>query len=695
MKKSSNNYRKTVLTLMLCFSLLLNSQTIKVACVGDSVTFGAGIEDREENSYPQQLQERLGANYKVENFGFSGATLLKNGHKPYWKTAEFRQSQDFLPNIVIIHLGLNDQGNNNWPDHQDDFEQDYLEMIARYKNLSSKPEVMICKMTPTFSGHHWFEEGMRESFKDIQAKIERVAKKAEVQIIDLHEPLYRFPEYFPDNLHPTKEGAKVIADKVYAAITGDYGGLILPVLYGENMVLQRNEPINFNGTANADETITVLFNKVSKTVNADVHGKWQVTFPAMKAGGPFALKFATAKTSVEIKSVYLGEVWLASGQSNMDFKVREMDNAATVLKDSLNPQVFLFSMDGKVLSDKPYTEDELNDCNADAYFKNSGWTASTTENLNDFSAVAYAFAYQLQKHLGVPIGIINNAVGGAPIQSWISRESMEQHPETVSLLNDTHLHPKVDTWVAERAALNMREVSKIGVRARHPYHPTMLFDAGMMPIRDYKIKGVIWYQGESNTEHVNLHSKLFKLLVADWRSHFKNPELPFYYVQLSSIHRTNWGEFRNSQRLLLEIPNTGMAVSLDVGHASDVHPKHKWVVGERLSKIALHKTYAVEIPFSGPLLDFVNVNKNRLEVHFKHGQGLKILGNTSVNDIYIAGPDRKFVPAQSKIVNDVLQVWSPEIETPRFVRYGYTSFSNGNLVNSANLPASTFSNSIN
>ncbi|MBJ7879796.1 GDSL-type esterase/lipase family protein [Gelidibacter salicanalis] len=695
MKNSSNNCRIILMTLMLCFSLLLNSQTIKVACVGDSVTYGAGIEDREENAYPQQLQERLGANYEVGNFGFSGATLLKNGHKPYWKTAEFKQSQDFAPNIVIIHLGLNDQGNNNWPDHHAEFEQDYLEMIALYKNLPSKPEVLICKMTPTFSGHHWFEEGMRESFKEIQTTIKGIAEKAEVQVVDLHEPLYRFPEYFPDNLHPTKEGAAIIAQKVFSAITGNYGGLKLPVIYGENMVLQRNEPMSFNGTANTDETITVRFNNVTKTTKADVHGKWQVNFPPMPAGGPFALKFATAKTSVEIKSVNIGEVWLASGQSNMDFKVRDMDNAATVLKDSLNPQVFLFSMDGKVLSEKPYTEAELKDCNANAYFKNSGWTASTTKNLDNFSAVAYAFAYRLQKKLGIPVGIICNAVGGAPIQSWISREAMEQHPETVNLLNDTHLHPKVDTWVAERAALNMKGDSKSGIRARHPYHPTMLFDAGIMPIRDYRIKGVIWYQGESNTEHVKLHSKLLKLLVDDWRNHFKTPELTFYYVQLSSINRPNWGLFRDSQRRLLEIPNTGMAVSLDVGHASDVHPKQKWVVGERLSRIALHNTYDVEIPFSGPLLDYINVNKNRLEIHFKHGQGLKTLENTCVNDIYIAGPDKKFVPAQTKIVNDILQAWSPEIENPRFVNYGYTSFSEGNLVNSAGLPASTFSNSTN
>lgn len=199
---------------LLSFVVQVSAQTIKVACVGNSVTYGMGIADRETNSYPVKLQHLLGADYEVENFGFSGATMLKKGHKPYWEKEVFQESQDFAPNIVVIHLGLNDQGNNNWPQHKDEFEQDYLDMISVYQNLPSKPEIYICKMTPTFSGHHWFEEGMRENFQEVQSKIEAVAQKADVKLINLHEPLYRFPEYFPDNLHPTKEGAAIIANKV-------------------------------------------------------------------------------------------------------------------------------------------------------------------------------------------------------------------------------------------------------------------------------------------------------------------------------------------------------------------------------------------------------------------------------------------------------------------------------------------------
>ena len=692
MKVININKRFFLGIIVLVFMSKISAQEIKVACVGDSVTYGYGIENSEENCYPEQLQQLLGSNYEVANFGYSGATMLKNGHKPYWDKSVFKKSQEFAPNIVIIHLGLNDQGNNNWPEHKDAFENDYLDMIAVYKNLPSKPKVMICRMTPTFSGHHWFEEGMRENFIEIQSKIEQIGEKASIKIIDLHEPLYRFPEFFPDNLHPTKEGAKVIAEKVYGAITGDYGDLKLPILYGENMVLQRNEPIVFRGTANFNETVTVQFNNETKVAKTNFNGHWNIAFKPMKAGGSYTLKFHTSNKYIDINKVYIGEVWLASGQSNMDFKVRDMESASTVLKDSLNTSVFLFSMDGKALSGQKFTEDDLKSCHAKDYFENSGWTTSTPKNLENFSAVAYSFAYNIQKKLDIPVGVICNAIGGSPIQSWISRESMEQKHETIDLLNDTHLNPMVDTWAAERIILNMEDAREKKIKARHPYQPTFLFDAGIEPLKNYKIKGVIWYQGESNAKNKELHSKLFKILVNDWRSHFKTPELPFYFVQLSSIERPTWGAFRDSQRKLLEIPNTGMAVSLDVGHQTDVHPKKKWIVGERLSKITLHKNYNFNMAFSGPLLDFVNVKGNKLEVHFNHGEGLKTQNNKSVQDIFIAGSDKMFVPAKTKIIKNTLRVWSSEIKNPRYVKYGYTPFSNGNLINTYGLPASTFSN---
>ena len=669
----------------------ISAQKTKVACVGNSVTYGAGIKDRATNSYPAQLQKLLGNNYEVGNFGYSGATMLKNGHKPYWTKTEFKASQEFAPNIVIIHLGLNDQGNNNWPKHKDEFEADYLELISTYKNLPTKPKVIICKMTPTFSGHHWFEEGMRENFKEIQSKIETIAKTANVQLINLHEPLYRFPEYFPDNLHPTKAGTTTIAQKVYGTITGNFGGLKLPKFYGENMVFQRNESIVISGTANANDEITINLDNQKESTKVAKNGTWQVTMPAMKAGGPYALKIQSKLSDdINFNKVYIGEVWLASGQSNMDFKVHQMQSAKTVLKDSLNSNIFVLSMDPKVLNGKVFTKEDHAIINANDYFKYSSWSNNKDDILENFSAVAYAFAYNLQKELNVPIGIICNAVGGSPIESWISRERMEQTHETVSMLNDNWKNPLMGTWNAFRKTENFGFNKNLN--ARHPYDPTFLFDSGILPLTNFNFKGVIWYQGESNAEREALYARLFKMLINDWRNHFKKPQLPFYYVQLSSIERPNWGAFRDMQRKLLAVENTGMAVSSDVGHKTDVHPTQKWIVGERLSKVALSKTYQKPMVYSGPLLDFVNVLNNKLEVHFKYGEGLKTIDGTTVKDIEIAGEDKAFVKANTSIKGDVLIVWSEKITNPRFVKYGYSSFTNGNIVNNSHLPASTFSN---
>lgn len=679
-----------ILIYFIVFPIIINAQ-IKVACVGNSVTYGAGIKDRIINSYPAQLQYLLGSNYNVQNFGFSGATILKNGHKPYWTKKSFQESQKFAPNIVVIHLGLNDQGNNNWPKHKGEFVSDYIDMIDRYRNLSSKPKVIICKMSPTFSGHHWFEEGMRENFKEIQAKIEEIAKKGNVEIVNLHEPLYRYPEYFPDNLHPTKKGASIIAQKIYGAISGNFGGLKLPKFYGEKMVFQRNKPIVITGTGDANDKITVTLNGWKSTINVPKNGEWKISLPAMKAGGPYSLNIhSDLSENISYKQVYIGEVWLASGQSNMDFKVKQMQSVTTVLKDSLNSNIFVFSIDPKVLSVEKFSKKERELCNAEEYFQYSGWSNTKDEILENFSAVAYAYAYQLQKKLNIPIGIICNAVGGAPIQSWISRERMEQHHETISLLNDTWEHPLVDSWVSTRRSENFGGSKQL--KERHPYDPTFLFDAGILPLINHNFKGVIWYQGESNVEQVELHSRLFKMLINDWRIHFNKPELPFYYTQLSSINRNNWGEFRDAQRKLLSVKNTGMAISSDLGHRTNVHPPKKWIVGERLAKIALTKTYKKPIAFSGPLLDFVNIKGNQLEIHFKYSRGLKTNDDLAVKDILIAGADKVFVVAKSEIKKNSLITWSSKIKNPRYVKYGYSSFTNGNLTNKDNLPASTFSN---
>ncbi|PCH77953.1 MAG: sialate O-acetylesterase [Flavobacteriaceae bacterium] len=689
------NIPKTTLSfflVLLCFTSIITSQT-KVACVGDSVTWGFKIKDRAENSYPVQLQELLGPDYAVKNFGHSGATALRNGHKPYVEKPAYQNSLDFLPNIVIIHLGLNDQGLNNWPQHKEEFIADYLELIHSYQQLKSTPKVIICQMTPSLSGHHWFEEGMRESYQEIQLKIKEISVLAEVDIIDLQHSLERFPEYYSDDLHPDKNGAKIIAQKSYGAITGDYGGLKLGLLFGENMVLQRNQPIVISGTANAAETLTIRFNNIKKNAIVATDGTWKVTFPAMKAGGPFKLKIQTT-TSKEIilNKVYIGEVWLASGQSNMAFSTKRMEHATTVLQDSMNPNIHLIAFTPQPNKGRVFSLKKLATCNADDFFKTNGWQQANRNNISEFSAIAYSYAYHLQKSLGVPVGIICNAVGGSPTQSWISRKTMETSHPTVDLLNDTYFHPMVQPWLSERKTENFKKLKSTGLKARHPFDPTFLYDAGISPLQHFNIAGVIWYQGESNAERPQFHSLLFKQLVTDWRTTWNKPKMPFYFVQLSSLNRPTWGQFRAAQNRLQSIPNTGMAVSSDLGHPTDVHPTKKWEIGRRLSLISLAKNYSKKMEFFGPTLDYINVKKNTLVVHFTHANGLQTINNAPLTDIQIAGNDLKFKPAMAKIKGNTLILSVKQLKNPRFVKYGYEPYTTGNLINKAGLPASTFSN---
>lgn len=687
-----NKIITALLVIVMVSGEIYSNRKIKVACVGNSVTWGYGIKNRVQNCYPSQLQKLLGDRYSVGNFGHSGATVLRKGHKPYWIKPEFKKATEFDSDIVIIHLGLNDVGLNNWPNHSGDFVRDYSDLIMHFWEQPSRPEVKICRMSPIFSGHHWFEEGLRESYAEAQKKIEEVAELNKVELIDLHQPLYRFPECMPDNLHPTAKGAGFIASRIYSAITGDFGGLKLSPLYSENMVIQRDETILFSGIANKYKDVEVCFGGEVKKVIALEDGKWMVEFPAMKAQKNLKLTIKSEYKSIVINRVHIGEVWLASGQSNMHFKVKSASNVEEILNSKTSDDIYVMKMKGKAYpGNVEFDSLTLTKCNSKDYFEYSPWNQATRENIGDFSAVAYSYAYNLQKKLGVPVGIVCNAIGGSTTQSWISRFEMEKQHITVDLLNDTHKNPYVNKWVNGRKSKNMRE--RVNIEARHPFDPTFLYDAGIYPIKDYSIKGVIWYQGESNAEREELHEILFQQLVNSWRTAWKNDNLPFYYVQLSSINRSNWPEFRDSQRILMKIPHTGMAVSHDLGNPTDVHPKNKWPIGERLSRWALAEQYVLNIEKSGPLFDYVNVEGNKLVVYFKHtDKGLKVKNGEKIKGFEIAGIDGKFYRANVKIRSHRVVLVSDKVDSPRYVRYGWKPYSEANLVNSEGLPASTFTN---
>ena len=245
---------------------------IRVACIGNSITYGYGLQDRDREAYPVLLQQFLGAKYQVENFGKSGATLLARGHRPYFQQEEYHRALAFRPDIAVIHLGVNDTDPRNWPNYRDEFIPDYRHLIDTLRSISPRVRILIARTTPIGVEHPRFESGTRDWQIQIQQAIEQVAETAGVELIDFHSPLYPFPHYFPDAVHPTAPGTRILAETAYRAISGNYGGLQLPSIYSDGMVLQRERPLTLRGTADAGEEVTLSFR--GRRSRAGGRGEW-------------------------------------------------------------------------------------------------------------------------------------------------------------------------------------------------------------------------------------------------------------------------------------------------------------------------------------------------------------------------------------------------------------------------------------
>ncbi|WP_294420619.1 GDSL-type esterase/lipase family protein [Prevotella sp.] len=663
-------------------------QPVRVACVGNSITYGTGIADREHFSYPVQLQQMLGNGYVVGNFGKPGATLLYKGHRPYVEQPEFKEALRFKGDIAVIHLGINDTDPRNWPNYRDEFVKDYLSIMDSLRAANPKVRFILARMTPIADRHPRFQSGTKQWHDEIQTAIETVARVSGAELIDFHEPLYPYPNLLPDAIHPNPEGAGILAKTVYGGITGNYGGLSMSSLYADYMVLQRDVPLDIHGTANTGDKITVEIGGQKASATADNQGKWSVVLSPIQAAEDLTLTITAGKQRKVFSHVAVGEVWLCSGQSNMAFMLCQAESGKQDIAAADDPQLRLFDMKGRWETyDVAWPASCLDSLNHLQYFHETTWQPSTSTSASRFSAVGYYYGRMLRQKLGVPVGLICNAVGGAPTEAWVDRNSLEtSFPNILSnwLQNDF-----IQDWVRGRAAKNLsNDQTKLG---RHPYEPCYLYESGILPLQRYPIKGVIWYQGESNAHNKDAHAKLFSLLVNGWRQNWNNPDMPFYFVQLSSLNRPSWPWFRDSQlRLMKEISNTGMAVSSDCGDSLDVHPRRKQPVGERLARWALAKTYGQDITPSGPVFSSVTRQADALIVSFLYADGLQTSDGKSPSCFEIAEEDGLFQPATATIEGNTVRLTSPTIKHPRYVRYAWQPFTRANLVNADHLPASTF-----
>ena len=666
---------------------------IRVACVGNSVTYGYLLENRERESYPSQLQRMLGDGFEVGNFGHSGSTLLNHGHRPYVKVAEYTQALDFAADLVVIHLGLNDTDPRNWPNYNDEFIGDYLALIESFRRVNPQCRIWICRMTPIFHGHKRFKSGTRDWFWQEQQAIERVAEIAGTGLIDLHEALYCRPDLFGDALHPDGEGAGILARSVYGALTGDYGGLQMPSVYSDHMVVQRDMPLRIAGTADAGERVTVRFRGRKLQTTAGSDGRWEVVFEPMTASAkPAKLEIATAARKLVYDDVLMGDVWLCSGQSNMAFRVNQsVKDEADAQREyaAAGPAIRLFDMKPRWETDNvEWDAGVLDSLNRLQYYRPAQWTHCSAEAAGRFSAVGFAFGRMLADSLQVPIGLVCNAVGGSPAEAWVDRKTLEFSFDDV--LYNWRANDFIQDWVRGRASKNIARATK--AMQRHPYEPCYLFEAGVMPLQKFGIKGVIWYQGESNAHNIEAHERLFPLLVESWRGYW-GAELPFYFVQLSGIERPSWPQFRDSQRRMAdEIANSGMAVCSDLGDPKDVHPRHKRAVGERLARVALHRTYGFDnVTDSGPAIRRATLRDGAVYAEFDNADGLRTSDGQPLRRFELAEYDGLFHSAEAVVCEDgTVRIKSDVVAHPRFVRYAWQPYTDANMVNGEGLPASTF-----
>lgn len=479
----------------------------------------------------------------------------------------------------------------------------------------------------------------------------------------------------------------------------------LPALFSDHMVLQRQLPIPVWGTAVPGSSITVFLDDLVANSKADEEGHWRVLLPEMQAGGPFQLVIKGESEKILMDDVLVGEVWLCSGQSNMQFPLDRSAYGEEELKRANHPQIRLFSMTrGHNLGAAAFSAEEMAGIEKGEFLLTTSWQPVQAESAAKFSAVAYHFGKILSDSLGIPIGLIHNSVGGSPIQAWMKKESLLSHPQFAHLAKrDWLAAPEHHPWVTGRVQENLAPWLDRGEQEKamhHPFSPQYLFDAGIRPLAPFALRGVIWYQGESNATHPQSYRPQFELMVQDWRTTLQQPELPFLFVQLPRIgNRSRWPEFRQQQQKCLEIDHTGMVVAIDEGHPTDVHPKRKRVIAHRLGKLALAKVYQYSILAESPMLSTYNwqPDKQTVELSFIHtGAGLSLSSGKDVIGFsllgYIEGGSElaSIQPTQIGINGSIVTFTYPKDFLITEVNYAWAPFPPNNLVSSVGLPLAPF-----
>ncbi len=441
----------------------------------------------------------------------------------------------------------------------------------------------------------------------------------------------------------------------------------LPALFQDHLVLQRDAPVPVWGWAKPGERVTVKLGAEKPVrTKADARGQWRVDLKRNHASMRPVQLVVAGENTIVLNDVLVGEVWVCSGQSNMERQLGPRPPQQPILHWAEEaaaanyPQLRMFTV-RKATADQPQT-----DCQG-------AWAVCSPSTVTDFSAVGYFFALKLYQELDVPVGMIHSSWGGTVAEAWTSLDALA-------------VNPAFDAIVHRRST----------ARAGNPNRAAVLYNAMIAPLIPYRIRGVIWYQGESNVSRAWQYRLLFPTLINDWRAAWHEGTFPFYYVQIAPFRYGREDpracpELWEAQMMTLQVPHTGMAVLTDISDVHDIHPPNKKEVGRRLALWALAKDYRHHLVFSGPLYQELKIEGAALRLSFQYtGAGLATRDGAPPDSFEVAGVDRKFVPAHARIEGDTVVVWSDTVSQPVAARYAWRDGAQPNLMNKEGLPASPF-----
>ena len=476
--------------------------------------------------------------------------------------------------------------------------------------------------------------------------------------------------------------------------------ITLPKVLSSHMVVQRDLPVHIWGMAEPNEAVSVEFRGETRSTHADRLGLWSVYLAPGAAGGPFDLTVKgtpkeanAAAPPIVLSDILVGDIWLASGQSNMEFPLSRSATAAQDLPNASNPRIRLL-MVNKRASD--YAEADID---------SGGWAVSDPETAKDFSAVAWYFGRDISQRENVPIGLIDATWGGTVAESWVRLTALGADASLAPLfvsrgkMTDHELVGRLEEKDQQNQIAEARAAGK--AIPQFPWHPPLnswapglLWNGMIAPLTPFPLRGVLWYQGESNSalERAPLYNRIFRALIEDWRRQWAIGDFPFLYVQISNFKSTpaeDWAVLREQQRRTLEMRNTAMAVTIDIGNPDDVHPTDKVDVGLRLARAARALTYGESVEYNGPSFRQTTPEGSAIRVWFDHAKGLMAKGG-EVTGFEVAGADGRFARANAKIDGETVLASSPDVANPVAVRYGWANSPQCDLFNGEGLPASPF-----